>query len=72
MLNVVDKRTNKLVNVFAVGEDNAGYPKFLIRKRGLWMWDSAKHYIPYSEWLDTKDVKDFVKNKRNPLVDLFS
>ena len=47
--NLYDKRTGKRVTIYAVGEDSNGYPKFLIREKNRWVWQSAKHYITEEE-----------------------
>lgn len=49
MFEVYDKETLKKVTIYAVGEDNHGYPKFLIRKDNRWIWRSAKHFITEEE-----------------------
>lgn len=50
MFEVYDKRTLEKVKVYSVGEDSAGYPKFLIRKDNQWIWRSAKWYITEEEY----------------------
>ena len=47
--NLYDKRTGKRVTIYAVGEDSNGYPKFLIREKNRWIWQSAKYYITEEE-----------------------
>ena len=47
--NLYDKRTGKRVTIYAVGEDSNGYPKFLIREKNRWVWQSAKYYITEEE-----------------------
>ena len=47
--NLYDKRNGKRVTIYAVGEDSSGYPKFLIREKNRWVWQSAKHYITEEE-----------------------
>ena len=47
--NLYDKRTGKRVTIYAVGEDSNGYPKFLIREKNRWVWQSEKHYITEEE-----------------------
>ena len=47
--NLYDKRTGKRVTIYAVGEDSSGYPKFLIREKNRWVWQSAKYYITEEE-----------------------
>ena len=47
--NLYDKRTGKRVTIYAVAEDSNGYPKFLIREKNRWVWQSAKYYITEKE-----------------------
>ena len=47
--NLYDKRTGKRVIIYAVGEGSSGYPKFLIREKNRWIWQSAKYYITEEE-----------------------
>ena len=47
--NLYDKRIGKRVTIYAVGEDSNGYPKFLIREKNRWVWQSAKYYITEEE-----------------------
>ena len=47
--NLYDKRTGKRVIIYAVAEDSNGYPKFLIREKNRWIWQSAKYYITEEE-----------------------
>ena len=47
--NLYDKRTGKRVTIYAVAEDSNGYPKFLIREKNRWVWQSAKYYITEEE-----------------------
>ena len=47
--NLYDKRTGKRVIIYAVAEDSNGYPKFLIREKNRWVWQSAKYYITEEE-----------------------
>ena len=47
--NLYDKRTGKRVTIYAVAEDSNGYPKFLIREKNRWIWQSAKYYITEEE-----------------------
>ena len=47
--NLYDKRTGKRVIIYAVAEDSNGYPKFLIREKNRWVWQSAKYYVPEEE-----------------------
>lgn len=43
------KDLKKLQHVYAVKDDKAGYPHFLIRYKNQWKWISAKHCIPLIE-----------------------
>ena len=47
--NLYDKRNGERVTIYAVGEDSNGYPKFLIREKNRWVWQSAKYYITEEE-----------------------
>ena len=47
--NLYDKRSGERVTIYAVGEDSSGYPKFLIREKNKWVWQSAKYYITLEE-----------------------
>ena len=47
--NLYDKRSGERVTIYAVGEDSSGYPKFLIREKNRWVWQSAKYYITEEE-----------------------
>jgi len=52
MFKVYENRTEIYENVYAVLDDANGYPKFLIRRDGKWIWRSAKHYIPVDESIE--------------------
>lgn len=53
LMIMYDKRTGNAISIYAVLDDNNGYPKFLIRKDNKWIYRSAKHYITREERLHT-------------------
>ena len=71
--NLYDKRTGKRVTIYAVGEDSNGYPKFLIREKNRWVWQSAKYYITEEENLLKKlqkgsDEIGYSKDNRSEIL----
>lgn len=52
-MNVVDKRDNKVYEVYDIAYNKTGYPLFLIYKDGQWLRVSAKYFRPRTEedWL---------------------
>lgn len=50
-----DKRTNKKVFIYGVEKNKEGHADFLIRRNGQWAWESAKNYLPVSEWVELQD-----------------
>lgn len=53
MIKLYDKETHKIETIYAILDDDHGYPKFLIRNGNRWMYRSAKHYVPQNEALST-------------------
>ena len=43
---VVDKRDNKVYQVYDIAYNRTGYPLFLIYKDGQWLRVSAKYFRP--------------------------
>lgn len=43
---VVDKRDNKVYQVYDIAYNKVGYPVFLIYKDNQWLRVSAKHFSP--------------------------
>lgn len=43
---VVDKRDNKVCQVYDIAYNRTGYPLFLIYKDGQWLRVSAKYFKP--------------------------
>ena len=48
-MNVVNKDTGKMYEVYDITYDKAGYPHFLIYKDNQWVRMSAKHFRPIGE-----------------------
>ena len=44
-----DKFTEEEFTVYKVRDDKSGYPQFLVRLNGVWIYRSAKHFKPYEE-----------------------
>lgn len=57
-VNVVNKDTGKMYEVYDITYDKAGYPHFLIYKDNQWVRMSAKHFRPLGE----EDFKKMLKN----------
>lgn len=57
-VNVVNKDTGKMYEVYDITYDKAGYPHFLIYKDNQWIRMSAKHFRPFGE----EDFKEMLKN----------
>lgn len=49
MFKMYDKFTEEEVNVYNVRDDKSGYPQFLVRLNGVWIYKSAKNFKPYEE-----------------------
>lgn len=60
-MDVVNKDTGKMYEVYNISYDKAGYPHFLIYKDNQWVRMSAKHFKPIGE------VEEF-----NNLIDKWS
>jgi hypothetical protein len=60
-MDVVNKDTGKMYEVYDITYDKAGYPHFLIYKDNQWVRMSAKHFKPIGE------VEEF-----NNLIDKWS
>ena len=45
-MQVVEKKSEKIIEIYGVEQDSCGYPKFLIYQNNQWIWRSAKHYTP--------------------------
>jgi hypothetical protein len=58
-LKLYEKETGKCIETYGTGSDSNGFPKFLIRENGQWIWRSAKHYITYEE----ADIKFGLRQK---------
>lgn len=43
---LVNKKDNKIYEIYDITYDKAGYPHFLIYKNGEWVRVSAKHFRP--------------------------
>lgn len=39
----------RIVKIYSVSSDSAGYPKFLIHTENQQVWKSAKHFRPIEE-----------------------
>lgn len=48
MFKVIEKKAWNEFTVYAVRNDSAGYPQFLIYD-SMWKWESAKNFIPVEE-----------------------
>lgn len=46
MLQVRDKNTNRVVEVYSIRDDKNGFPQFLVYDKHSWKWVSAKNYVP--------------------------
>jgi len=46
VFQVIRKSNQKITPVYAVRNDNHGYPHFLIHEGKHWKWLSAKHFEP--------------------------
>lgn len=53
LLIMYDKKTGKPEPIYAIQNDNHGYPMFLIRVENKWIYRSAKHYLTRDERLRT-------------------
>lgn len=60
-MDVINKDTGKMYEVYDITYDKAGYPHFLIYKDNQWVRMSAKHFKPIGE------VEEF-----NNLIDKWS
>jgi hypothetical protein len=49
MLELYDKHSGRKEIIYAILDDDHGYPKFLIRKNNQWIYKSAKHYFTEKE-----------------------
>jgi hypothetical protein len=49
LLIMYNKETGKPEPIYAIHNDNHGYPQFLIRNDNQWIYRSAKHYITREE-----------------------
>lgn len=49
MFKMYDKFTEEEFIVYKVRDDKSGYPQFLVRLNGVWMYRSAKHFKTYQE-----------------------
>jgi hypothetical protein len=49
MITLYNKYTGRKENIYTILDDNHGYPKFLNRKDGKWIYTSAKNYITENE-----------------------
>ena len=59
-MDVVNKDTGKMYEVYDILYDKAGYPHFLIYKDNQWARMSAKHFRP----LEDKDLSaSFLRGK---------
>jgi hypothetical protein len=48
-MQMLDKRDNKIYEVYDITYDSNGYPQFLVYKNGEWYRLSAKHFKPFIE-----------------------
>jgi hypothetical protein len=62
MMILYDKHTGRKEIIYAVLDDDNGYPKFLIRNGNQWIYRSAKHYI-------TKDERGIARPKQDDDID---
>ena len=46
MIQVRNKITDKVVNVYSISDDKNGFPQFLVYDKREWKWMSAKHFSP--------------------------
>lgn len=56
---VVDKRDNKVYQVYDIAYNRTGYPLFLIYKDSQWLRVSAKYFRPHRQgyFFDWEDLK---------------
>ena len=57
-VNVVNKDTGKMYEVYDITYDKAGYPHFLIYKDNQWVRMSAKHFKPIGEIEEFNNLVD--------------
>lgn len=57
MITLYDKRTNLKTTIYVIESNKSGYAKFLIKRDGQWLWDSAKHYITEEEHQQIMDLE---------------
>lgn len=47
LFRVIRKSDDVLFRVYAVRDDQCGYPHFLIFENNEWKYVKAKHFVPY-------------------------
>ena len=54
-MNVVNKSSGEMYEVYDITYDKTGYPHFLIYKENQWVRASAKHFRPatFTDYYDT-------------------